>query len=62
MVRDSNSLVSLEVKARDGITPSLNALISNDTYADVHYGIKFGDKILVLTETSIRFRIFLHFS
>lgn len=43
-VRDSNSLVPVEVKARDGATASLNNLIKWDSYPDVKYGVKFGYK------------------
>lgn len=41
IVRDSHSLVPIEVKAIDGATPSLNKLIDKDKYCDVDYGIKF---------------------
>lgn len=43
-VRDNDSLVPVEVKARDGATASLNNLISSKQYPDVHYGIKLGYK------------------
>lgn len=43
-VRDSDSLVPVEVKARDGATASLNNLIKWDSYPDVKYGVKFGYK------------------
>lgn len=43
-VRDSDSLVPVEVKAKDGATASLNNLIKWDSYPDVKYGIKFGYK------------------
>lgn len=43
-VRDSDSLVPVEVKARDGVTASLNNLIKWDSYPDVKYGVKFGYK------------------
>lgn len=39
-VRDANSLIPIEVKANDAATISLNKLIDNDIYADIHYGIK----------------------
>ena len=41
-VRDSDSLVPVEVKAKDGATASLNHLIDWPSYPDVSYGIKFG--------------------
>ena len=43
-VRDSDSLVPVEVKAKDGVTASLNHLIDWPSYPDVSYGIKFGYK------------------
>ena len=43
-VRDSDSLIPVEVKARDGATASLNHLIDWPSYPDVSYGIKFGYK------------------
>ena len=43
-VRDSDSLVPVEVRAKDGATASLNHLIDWPSYPDVSYGIKFGHK------------------
>ena len=43
-VRDADSLVPVEVKARDSATASLNNLIKWDSYPDVKYGIKLGYK------------------
>ena len=43
-VRDSDSLVPVEVKAKDGATASLHHLIDWPSYPDVSYGIKFGYK------------------
>lgn len=41
-VRDTKSLIPVEVKANDNSTPSLNKLISdNDKFPDIQYGIKF---------------------
>lgn len=42
--RDLNSLVPIEVKATDGVTASLNTLISSDTYPDINYGIKLANR------------------
>ena len=39
-VRDRNSLIPVEVKAKDSSTPSLNKLIDSDKYPDIKYGIK----------------------
>jgi len=43
-VRDKNSLIPLEVKANDGTTVSLNKLIEKESFSDIRYGIKFGNK------------------
>ena len=43
-VRDSDSLIPVEVKANDGATASLNNLIDWKSYPDVRYGIKLGYK------------------
>ena len=43
-VRDADSLIPVEVKAKDGATTSLNNLIKWDSYPDVKYGIKLGYK------------------
>ncbi len=39
-VRDSDSLIPVEVKAVESNTPSLSKLIENEKYSDIHYGIK----------------------
>lgn len=44
MIRDIDSLVPVEVKAQDGATTSLNKLITQSQYEDIHYGIKLGNK------------------
>ncbi len=43
-VRTSESLVPLEVKAKDGATASLNNLISHSSYSDIRFGIKLAHK------------------
>lgn len=43
-VRDADSLVPIEVKAKDGATASLNNLIKWESYRDVKFGIKLGYK------------------
>ncbi len=43
-VRDSESLIPVEVKANDSSTPSLNSLIEKDAYEDIKYGIKLANK------------------
>ena len=39
-IRDASSLIPVEVKANDNATASLKALIENDKYRDIRYGIK----------------------
>ena len=43
-VRDADTLVPVEVKAKDGATASLNNLIKWESYRDVKFGIKLGYK------------------
>ena len=44
LIRDSDSLIPVEVKAQDGATQSLNKLIDEMQYTDIRYGIKFCNK------------------
>lgn len=60
-VRDSDSLVPVEVKARDGATASLNNLIKWDSYPDVKYGVKFGYKNIGWNGLFYTFPYFLAF-
>lgn len=39
-IRDAETLIPVEVKAKKGATKSLNSLIESDHYPDIHYGIK----------------------
>ncbi len=39
-IRDADSLIPVEVKAKDNATPSLNKLITDTKYEDIRYGIK----------------------
>ena len=39
-IRDAESLIPVEVKAKDNATPSLNKLITDSKYKDIRYGIK----------------------
>ena len=43
-VRDTDSLIPVEVKAGDNATASLNTLINDNSFDDIQYGIKFGNK------------------
>ena len=42
-VRNTNSLIPIEVKARNGNSKSLSTLIKSDSYPDIHFGIKLVD-------------------
>ena len=61
MLRDSDSLVPVEVKAQDGTTASLNALISKKIYSDIRYGIKLGNKNIGFNGQFYTFPYFLAF-
>ncbi len=60
-VRDANSLVPVEVKAKDGATVSLNNLIDSDKYQDIKYGIKLGYKNIGFNGKFYTFPYFLAF-
>ena len=60
-VRDSDSLVPVEVKADDGTTISLNNLIDKHKYSDVKYGIKLGNKNIGYNGKFYTFPYFLAF-
>ncbi len=45
-VRNAQSLIPVEVKANDSSTPSMNALIDDENYPDVRYGIKLANRNL----------------
>ena len=60
-VRDADSLVPLEVKAKDGATASLNNLINWDSYPDIKYGVKLGYKNIGWNGQFYTFPYFLAF-
>jgi len=60
-VRDADSLVPVEVKAIDGSTPSLNALIGKDKYSDICYGIKLANRNIGFNGKFYTFPYFLGF-
>lgn len=60
-VRDSNSLIPIEVKANDNSTVSLNNLISSDGYKDIKYGIKLCNKNIGFNGKFYTFPYFLTF-
>ena len=60
-VRDKDYLIPVEVKAVDGATRSLNNLINKQTYSDIKYGIKLGDKNIGFNGKFYTFPYFLTF-
>ena len=60
-VRDYDSLIPVEVKAKDNATASLNTLIKSDTYPDVKYGIKLCHKNIGFDGKFYTFPYFLTF-
>lgn len=60
-VRDTDSLVPVEVKANDGATASLNNLLESDKYPDVKYGIKLGYRNIGFNGKFYTFPYFLTF-
>lgn len=59
--RDANSLVPIEVKAMDGATASLNALIEKDKYPDIRYGIKLANRNIGFNGKFYTFPYFMGF-
>ena len=60
-VRDSDSLIPVEVKATDGATISLNNLIEKEKYTDIKYGIKFANKNIGFNGKFYTFPYFMAF-
>ena len=60
-VRDADSLIPVEVKAKDRTTASLNNLIKWDFYPEVKYGIKFGYKNIGWNGSFYTFPYFIAF-
>ena len=60
-VRDANSVVPVEVKANDNSTVSLNRLISDPKYSEIHYGIKLCYKNIGFNGKFYTFPYFLGF-
>ena len=61
MVRDMHSLIPIEVKAKNGSTISLHKMITKDSYADIHYGIKLGNLNIGFNGEFYTFPYFLTF-
>ena len=60
-VRDTDSLIPVEVKANDGATASLNNLLKEGKYPDIKYGIKLGYKNIGFNGKFYTFPYFLTF-
>ena len=60
-VRDTDSLIPVEVKAADGTTKSLNNLLKPGKYSDIKYGIKLGLKNIGFNGSFYTFPYFLTF-
>ena len=60
-VRDTNSLIPIEVKASDNPTISLNNLIENNNFKDIKYGIKLCNKNIGFNGKFYTFPYFLTF-
>ncbi len=60
-VRDTDSLIPVEVKANDGVTASLNTLLKEDKYSNIKYGIKLGYKNIGFNGKFYTFPYFLTF-
>lgn len=60
-IRDTDSLIPVEVKANDGATVSLNNLLKENKYPDIKYGIKLGYKNIGFNGKFYTFPYFLTF-
>ena len=60
-VRDAQSLIPIEVKAKDNPTASLNNLLKDDKYPDIKFGIKLGYKNIGFNGKFYTFPYFLTF-
>lgn len=61
ILRDTNSLIPVEVKANDNATISLNNLIDSEKYKDITYGIKLCNKNIGFNGKFYTFPYFLTF-
>ena len=60
-IRNSDSLIPVEVKANDGATISLKNLIEKDKYSDVKFGVKLANKNIGFNGKFYTFPYFLTF-
>ena len=60
-VRSADSLIPVEVKAKDRATASLNNLLKREKYSDIKYGIKLGHLNIGFNGKFFTFPYFLTF-
>ena len=60
-IRDTNSLIPIEVKANDNATASLNKLIDSEHFKDIKYGIKLCNKNIGFNGKFYTFPYFMTF-
>ncbi len=60
-VRDANSLIPIDVKARDGRSVAMIGLITNNKIEDIKYGIKLAEKNIGFKDNIYTFPYFLSF-
>ena len=60
-LRDTNSLIPVDVKASDGRAKCLKTLIDNNKIPDIHYGIKLAEKNIGCKDNVYTFPYFLTF-
>lgn len=60
-VRTASDLIPVEVKAANGRSKSLHALIDNDRYQDIHYGIKLANANIGYSDQVYTFPYFCAF-
>ncbi len=60
-IRNTESLIPVEVKANDNATISLNNMIENNNYKDIKYGIKLCNKNIGFNGKFYTFPYFLTF-
>lgn len=61
LVRDSDSLIPLEIKAKDNDPKAMKAVINNNYLTDIKYGIKFAEKNIGYNDVFYTFPYFLVF-
>ena len=60
-IRDADSLIPVEVKARNGAAKSLKALVTGEMYPDIRKGIKLADTNIGVNDRFVTFPYALTF-